>query len=176
MSFYIQASNPRTLYSLELEDESLSDAIESAFVSNTENAILVWNYISIPLSYKYDISYMIEDILNLLSSLQKMAKGKMEIHWLPDTFRCNWLISWDADQLRIEAKWECTVGHLEGLLNEKPVITLTPKEFLSEWKEILFMVIKGLKNCGYDEYKIKGMQKLLEQYSHIEELGVLYRD
>ena len=75
MSFYIQASNPRISYTVMPEDETLSDAVESAFLSDSENAILVWNYVNVPLSYKYDISYMIDDILNLLSSGQKMESG-----------------------------------------------------------------------------------------------------
>ena len=73
LNFYIQASNPRFQDSINIYDESLSDAIESVFPLNTENAILVWNYISIPLSYKYDISYMIEDILQLLDELQNIG-------------------------------------------------------------------------------------------------------
>ena len=59
MAFYIQASNPRFIESISYEVESLSDAVESIFPLNTENAFLVWNYISVPLSYKYDISYML---------------------------------------------------------------------------------------------------------------------
>lgn len=176
MNFYIQASNPRILHGAESDDKCLSDAIESVFVSNTENVILVWNYISIPLSYKYDISYMIEDILNLLSTIQKTEKGKMEIHWLPDTFRCNWLVTWKDGQLQIESKWECTVGHLEGLLNEKPNITLPIKVFINEWKEVLSNVIKGLVSCGYDKFKIKEMQQLLEQYNCMEASGILYQE
>ena len=175
MNFYIQASNPKLQCEKELYDDSLSDAIENTFPLNTESAILVWNYISIPLSYKYDISYMIEDILNLLLDLQEMEKGKKVIHWLPDTFRCNWAVSWEHGQLEIEAQWECTVGHLEGLLNEKPIITLPIETFISEWKEVLYTVIKGLKNCGYDEKSIGGMRQLLERYNSIKEVGILYK-
>ena len=58
MNFYIQASNPRALKPSFIE-ENLSAAIESVFPMNTENAILFWNHIAIPLSYKYDISYMV---------------------------------------------------------------------------------------------------------------------
>lgn len=96
MSFYIQASNPRTNSIANPNDKTLADAIETIFLLNTESAILMWNYISVPLSYKYDISYMIEDILLLLDALRSRENGEMTIHWLPDTFRCNWTVQWAA--------------------------------------------------------------------------------
>ena len=40
MEFCIQASNPKTHDIVNSDDESLSDAIESALLLNTENAIL----------------------------------------------------------------------------------------------------------------------------------------
>ena len=46
MEFCIQASNPKTQDIVNSDDESLSDAIESAFLLNTENAILTWKYIT----------------------------------------------------------------------------------------------------------------------------------
>ena len=159
MSFYIQAGNPKIQHTVDFNDESLADAIESAFFSNTENAILMWNYISIPLSYKYDISYMMEDILRLLSALQGQKSGKMVIHWLPDTFRCDWTLYWDMGQLQIESQWECIVGDLEKLLNEKSNLILQIEDFISEWKEILHIVMEGLECCGYDKSKIEGMQQ-----------------
>jgi len=75
MCFYIQASNPKSQDKVETGDGSLADAIENTFLLNTENAILMWNYICIPLSYKYDISYMIEDIVSLLSEMQNKESG-----------------------------------------------------------------------------------------------------
>lgn len=97
----------------------------------------MWNYISIPLSYKYDISYMMEDILLLLYALQYREKGELTIHWLPDTFRCGWIVRWDREKLNIQSQWENTVGHLERLLNEKPNISLKKDDFIKEWKSIL---------------------------------------
>ena len=175
MNSYIQASNPKFQRETEFDDDSLSGAIENIFPLYTESAILVWNYISIPLSYKYDISYMIDDILNLILNLQEKESGKKVIHWLPDTFRCNWGVSWENEQLKIESQWECTVGHLEGLLNEKPIVMLSIEAFISEWKEVLHVIIKGLTACGYNEKNIKGMWQLLERYNSIKEVGILYK-
>jgi len=176
LNFYIQASNPRFQDSINIYDESLSDAIESVFPLNTENAILVWNYISIPLSYKYDISYMIEDILQLLDELQNKEKGELRINWLPDTFRCDWLIKWSAENMEIQSKWEGTVGHLENILNQKSNMQLSKTLFISEWKRVLGIVITGLKSCGYSEDKIQHMAQLIERYESINEEGQLYKE
>lgn len=175
MEFCIQASNPKTQDIVNSDDESLSDAIESAFLLNTENAILTWKYISIPLSYKYDISYMIDDLLKLLYSLQNMERGEMKIHWLPDTFRCDWSITWNHGRMEIESHWEYIAGHLEKLLINYPQLSVSVKYFVSEWKEILNIVLKGLKRCGYCENRIKGMWQLAAQFNSIENSGILYQ-
>lgn len=175
MAFYIQASNPTFTQENNFEDRSLSDAVESAFPLSTENAMLVWNHINIPLSYKYDISYMLCDIIDLLKALQNQKCGKKTIHWLPDTFRCDWGISWEEGKMEIQAHWECTVGHLERILNEHDTISLGVRDFESEWKEILYVVIKGLLSSGYDKKKIEGMEDLLILYDKIKDSGTLYR-
>lgn len=176
LSFYIQASNPKWYCAVDCNDKTLADAIESMFMLNTENAILMWNYISVPLSYKYDISYMIEDILILLNALQNRENGELTIHWLPDTFRCDWIIRWDTKKLDIQSQWENTVGDLERLLNKSPNISLLKNDFIREWKSILGIIITSLKSCGYDTRKIKGMKQLIEQYKGIKGNGILYEE
>ncbi len=174
MCFYIQASNPKSQDKVEIGAGSLADAIENTFLMNTENAILMWNYISIPLSYKYDISYMIEDIVSLLSEMQNKESGEMIIHWLPDTFRSDWVINWNEGQVEIQSQWECTVGHLEKILNENPGVMVSINSFMSEWKEVLYNVIKGLKKCGYNEIRAQNIQKLWKVYENIKESGFFY--
>lgn len=176
MIFCIQASNPRFQNITNYNDECLSEAIESVFPLNTEHAILMWNHISIPLSYKYDISYMVNDILIIINAIQKQNVGKMKIHWLPDTFRSDWLIEWNNDEVQINAQWECTMGHLEFMLNQKNSIRLSKVDFVNEWKEVFGVLIRGLKHCGYDKSKIKGMEDLVEQYEKIKGSGICYKD
>lgn len=176
MDFYIQASNPVFLKEFTGGDECLSDAIESSFPLFTENAILMWNHIAIPLSYKYDISYMIDDILTLLNHLSTKQDGEMVIHWLPDTFRSDWEIQWSEQVIKISSRWECTVGHLESKLNMNPEISMTVDDFVQEWKKVLGVIIEGLKTCGYSELVIADMKKLKFMYSKITDNGVLYRN
>ncbi|WP_405288860.1 hypothetical protein [Methanobrevibacter sp.] len=173
MNFVIQASKPRISGEYNLGDRDISEAIETIFPMNTESAILQWNCISIPLSYKYDISYMIWDILNLLEQLQTEPQGMMMIQWLPDTFRVDWKIVWKDNQMTIKSYWESVVGGLEELLNQKPVISLKIDNFLYEWKEVLYTLICALKDSGYKK-NLCGMEKLEYQFAEISKNGVLY--
>lgn len=176
LNFCLQASNPRLESVENINEVCLSEAIESIFPLYTENVIMTWNYINISLSYKYDISYMIDDILKLICTLQKESDGKMIIHWLPDTFRCDWIIEWSNQKIKIYSQWECTIGHLENILNEKNSICLSIRDFVCEWKAVLGVIIRGLSKCGCTESKINDMRKLIEQYENIKEFGLLYRE
>ena len=176
MIFCIQASNPEFKEMKNPDDNSLAEAIESVFSMNTEYAIMMWEHICIPLSYKYDVSYMIDDVLKLLEMMQNEISGKTIVHWLPDTFRCDWQVEWAGGTVHIFSKWECTVGHLENLLNCHNYISLSVAEFISEWKKVLGIVINGLECAGYDQEELDGMFELVNRYEIIEKAGVLYRE
>lgn len=174
MKFAIQACNPKTIKNKNCEN-SLSGAIENIFPLNTENAFLCWNHIYVPLSYKYDLSYMINDILNMIYKIESNDEGCLLIHWLPDTFRCDWVINWNQVEIKIESKWECTVGRLEKLLNASGDVILPKELFINEWKCVLKKIIDGLATCGYDSAILSGMDYLIEVYNMIENMGILYQ-
>lgn len=174
-NFYIQANNPRVLKEHDLEDKNISDAMETIFPLYTESAVMMWNHICVPLSYKYDISYMMDDILDLLDDLLQVKEGKRGIYWLPDTFRSDWDIVWGSGQIRIISHWESVTGNLEGLLNANNRVSLKIAEFISEWKQILYIVLKGLEDNGYMESGIVNLKRLKQQYNRIPNNGILYK-
>lgn len=173
--FYIQTGNPSITNIYNSEDNKLFEAMESVFPLITESAFLVWNNICIPLSYKYDLSYMIDDILIILSLIQNQNEGKQLIHWLPDTFRCDWSVEWSNEKIKIESFWECTTGHLESMLNMCNTVTLLTSEFLYEWKGILKNIIDALDSCGYKEEQICNLKRLRDIYENIGGSGYLYQ-
>lgn len=175
MDFFIQTGNPYSSNIMEVNDKKLSEAIESVFPMNTENLILFWKHIGIPLSYKYDISYMIDDILMLLQRIQSESKGEVSIHWLPDTFRADWKVSWKEEVILIEATWENLVGDLQKLLTDAKTVEITKEEFLSEWKMLLEVVMKALKNAGYHQQMEEEYEKLAKIFCGIGRYGVLYQ-
>ncbi|SFU81731.1 hypothetical protein [Butyrivibrio sp. M55] len=177
MNFFIQVSNPKYLNRTNDECiESLSDAVEDSFPLNTEDAFLVWNHIYVPLSYKYDISYMIEDLVKILKKIMESEKGSLNICWLPDTFRCDWKIEWSAGEINILSHWDCTVGDLEDLLNNNNSIKMPIEQFLNEWKKLLELIVCVLKHNGYTETNLDGLDELITVYEKINDAGMLYKD
>lgn len=51
--------------------------------------------------------------------------------------------------MEIESHWECIAERLEKLLINYPQLSVSVKYFVSEWKEILNIVLKGLKIAEY---------------------------
>lgn len=174
MSFYMQAGNPEYKKKFDKSDRTLSDAIETVFPMDTEAVIMMWNHIAVPLSYKYDIGYMIEDIISLLRKIELEEECFFEISWLPDTFRCDWMIHKKKDSLTIQAVWESVTGKLEFLLNKCNTIEIKADDFISEWKMVLEKIIQGLEQSGYTGEKLRGMESLVDCYDSIKTYGKLY--
>ncbi|BAY41833.1 hypothetical protein NIES2111_62290 (plasmid) [Nostoc sp. NIES-2111] len=78
MSFYIQVSNPIFLYSPSEIVSDLAEAIQVIYPMETEKAFIIWNHTYIPLSYKYNLSVIIDDILPMLSDLTSQKKVHLD--------------------------------------------------------------------------------------------------
>lgn len=176
MNFYIQTSNPYILNRTNVHDNKLSEAIESVFPMDTEELILFWNHVGIPLSYKYDISYMIDDILMSLRHIQVQKGGELLIHWLPDTFRADWKLEWSGEMIFIYANWESLKGDLQKVLVNSKKVEILKKEFISEWKMLLKILISALKKNGYDRLIKNQYNELVKSFNDIKEYGILYRN
>lgn len=176
MNFYIQTSNPHILKEFNTNDDSLSEAIETVFPMNTEELIIYWNHIGIPLSYKYDISYMIEDILKMLEYINSEAKGELVIHWLPDTFRSDWKLKWNEESIIINANWENLKGDLQKILVQPAKVELLKEDFISEWKMLLGILVNALKQNGYNHSISNQYRRLVDSFENIKDYGVLYKN
>src|SRR5689334_16049310 len=100
--FDIQISNPVAIESRDKDDTNLNEAIQSIFPFKNEYCFVVWNHIFIPVSYKYDISFMINDIIRILDFI-KRGDGCLEIHWASDTFASIWRIECTSQSIKIES-------------------------------------------------------------------------
>lgn len=176
MDFRIQAGAPRITGQFDEEDENLAEAIETIFPLYTEDAILVWKNIYIPLSYKYDLSIMIEDVLNMLEKLRKHPLGEWKIHWASDSFRNSWYMYWEKETLIISAEWRSVVGSTENLLKEKGEIKVPLLSFIAEWRKLLGNLITALEKSGYSEEQLPGMDRLILEYHEIPHDGILYEN
>lgn len=174
MTFCIQVSNPRLIAGdINIEnDYSLGDVLESIYDWNSEKVIITWNNIYIPLSYKYDISIMVDDIVYMLKSVLSSEEGDIKFDWPSNTFDVNWQIHWDKELLRIESHWNEVLGGLTELLNKKNNVQLKKSDFLNEWKMLLQKLNTHLKEAQLENSKyVRELEGLIKQ---IKGYGLLY--
>ncbi|MDF2872341.1 MAG: hypothetical protein K0R05_3916 [Anaerocolumna sp.] len=174
--FYIQACKPINNGVFDENDSKLMEAIETIYPMRTEAAIMVWNYINIPLSYKYDISYMINDIINILQALVKKQEGVLNINWLPDTFCTEWTVKWKNDIIEINTLWSCVVGNVIDNLNLVPSITMNKWDFINEWESVINNIKFDLIECGYNDRNLADMNQINKICSMFTGKGILYQE
>lgn len=176
MEFCIQASNPRAAGAYDADDENVAEAIETAFPLNTENALLVWHHLYIALSYKYDISVMITDLVSMLTAVMLPGPRTHEVQWASNTFLSRWNLQWNAeDDLTIDAEWISIVGAPEDVLRKTGGIRIPKSQFVAEWKELIGRVLVVLTASGYNEAKVAGLAELRVLHDQIPHPGILYR-
>jgi hypothetical protein len=137
MQFMIQASDPQPSNLVSPEDLSLGEAMETIFPLTTEFALLAWNDVYVPLTYKYDLSVMIDDIMKMLNKVVSIDDGTATICWPSNTFSSQWTLTWSTSGLSIAAVWESVIGGTEGLLNRVAYLEIDKNEFLFAWKPLL---------------------------------------
>lgn len=174
MSFFIQAGAPEGLPIRSEEDETPWDAMESVFPLYGEHAVLVWNHIPILLSYKYDLSCMVEDLLLIIEELQSRHSGELTNHWVSNTFAHEWRFEWSDNRLTIESKWGEIGNGLDELLRRSGPVTLDIEAFMAEWKRVLGNVVEALRRAGHEEAESADMARLVKIWTSIRAEGILY--
>lgn len=169
--FYIQVSCPRRV-DCETCESTLSAAIEQAYPLETEDAYLNWHGVRVALSYKYDVSVIIEDVAEMLEALAAPV-GELTIVWPSDTFRTDWLLTWSDGLLHCTTTWETLTGGAESLLNDAKPIKMPVADFVAEWAEIVRLVEQDLRAAGYDDM-LSGLDRLTTLAARSRR-GYLYR-
>ncbi|WP_281635419.1 hypothetical protein [Flavobacterium marginilacus] len=155
MSFKIQISNPEVLNILDVDVLSIEDAIEAIFPLETEYAFIEWNYIYIPLSYKYDISLMINDFIKIYIFLNDKNSNYLEIHWSSNTFASIWILSKESNNINIKSNWNNVLGQLKNLLNENNEILINNYDFKREIGVMIKFIKNSLDGVGYNSLNIE---------------------
>lgn len=172
LDFFIQASSPKYLCESVEIPESLGEAVEYSFPMLTESMFMTWKGHQIHLSYKYDLSVIIEDLLELIDELQ-LPTGEQEVFWGSDTFNGCWKLRWKDGQLKVQADWRDVGAGLEKLLATELAIPVG--HFVAEWKRPLGIVYSALKAAEYTVEQLPGLQTLKDVYEALPHEGVLYR-
>lgn len=175
MDFYIQASKPRAAGAYDAEDNSLGEAVETAFPLDTESAVMVWHHLYIALSYKYDVSVIISDLVAMLTALMRPGPGTHEVQWASNTFLSRWKLRWNTEnELTVDAEWTAVVGVPVDVVQRAGGIRMPKEQFVAEWKELLSRVLTALTASGYGEAQVAGLAELRQLHEQLPRRGVLY--
>jgi len=161
-NFQIQPKHPKNNGVYDKEDAKLSEAIYTIFPMETKDAVLIWKDIEIPLSYRYDISIVIDELIQMIFVLQNEGYGEWTVTWSSNTFASDWLLKWNGNDLTLEANWREEMGENQKQLNQCNVIEVNRNSFLNEWKKIIKILIKNLEECGYNCDNLIDMKGLIE--------------
>jgi hypothetical protein len=171
--FDIQISNPVAIEVRDKNDNDLNEAIQSIFPLENEYCFIIWNHIFIPVSYKYDISFMINDIIEIVNFIKK-GDGTLEIHWASNTFASIWKIECTPQSTKIESRWNDVLGKLEKLLNENATLEVDTQTFLDKWKILLLFIKSKLERAGYNSNNLLDFYQL-ENIHYGSDLKNLYQ-
>ncbi len=168
--FDIQISNPTSSCFRNPDDKNLDEAIESIFPLANEFAFIIWNHIFIPLSYKYDMSVMTKDVIQLLKRLDTFEVGSAKIDWPSNTFSSSWEIEFYAGTIIIKATWYNVLGKVTDLLNAFNKIELPRKEFIHKWMILLLFIQRRLEEAGYNSANLEDFHELNDLFKDQENL------
>jgi hypothetical protein len=174
--FFIQSSNPCSSPECDADDASLSDAVQTVFPMVTESMIMVWSGVYIPLGYKYDVSLMVDDIIDLCNDILLTKEGRRCVHWPSNTFAAVWDVAWDSSAVTVNAQWSRVVGGMEAMLASKSSISVPRADFLAEWKRPLEIADGALHRAGYKPEQIPRLVALHDLVARLPQYGRLYSD
>lgn len=148
MYFAIQASNPTVLSLQGRQVASVAEAIAAIFPEATEEAVFIWNWVPIRVSYKFDLCVLFDDILILLDKYLGGGDSSHRVYWGSNTFRAEWRLQWTDSRVKIESKWDSVAGNYQDLLNSRGMLEVEYGAFLWEWKALLRKIIDSIDSSG----------------------------
>ncbi|WP_208178664.1 hypothetical protein [Hymenobacter negativus] len=153
----------------EPEDTSLGEALESCFPYLLDGARLHWNGVPVPLSYKYDLSIVVHNVVGLVRQLRTVTQGSFSICWPSNTFHASWLVEMAAGRVRVTASWHSVSaqdGPLEEALNAVPVVEAEQAAFMAQWVALLRLAHQYLIATGYTLEELEDYGPLLAELAH----------
>ena len=170
----LQVSNPSSDSIRDPADRTITNAVETVFPLCTEYCVMCWHNVAFVLSYKYDLPYILPDILDLLDNLLREEVGEWECTFPSDSFCVEWHVLWEAGQLTIDGSWHSVAGGVESLLKNTSSVAMPVDTFTYEWKYLLKRVIDALYKAGYSADNVDGLRRMEDIESRITRYGMLY--
>ncbi len=156
----LDPSHPLSTWSFDPADENLAEMIQTIFPLDTDDAVLNWGGVSFALNYKYDVSLMIQDLLELSVAISLNQKGKQGISFVTTGFPYHWDVEWGNAHIRIRA-----FANDPSSTNAKSidVIETSIDYFLDLWRPMFQLIHAAAVQSGYDVNRFPSGECLLRQ-------------
>jgi hypothetical protein len=151
------------------QDTSLGEALESCFPCMMDGARLGWNGVSVPLSYKYDLSIIVHDVVALVQQLRTCPTGSFFINWPSNTFQGSWRVTTAGGRVQVTASWDSVSaqdGPLEDALNAAPVVETVQVDLMDQWVGLLRLANQTLLDTGYRPDELEDYNPLVAELAH----------
>ena len=155
--FELRAGTPACPGAHDASDSTLSDALQTIF-SIDDHATMAWHHLEFRLGYKYDVSMMIDDIIEMVLAIRQNDAGLLEVDWPSSGFPYLWSIKWSATDVDIVARARDEPGAKELARCEWVRVKRAP--FVRAWQSLLDIVLSCLLSSGYSSQQIAGLERL----------------
>jgi len=169
--FKIEISERESYLKRDIEDSSISEALETIYQGNA-NFDIIWNKITIHVSLDSDMCMIIFDIKRMFKELKKnKTEGTFTISWGSPSFFTQWDFEVKEKILIIDSYWTTVNGNMNSLRkpNNKKII-VDKDYFLEEWRKVLSVIKEDLLKAGYNETNIEDFQFLINNTSPMSEV------
>jgi hypothetical protein len=155
--FAIKSGVPAVVAARDESDTTLNDAMQTVFPLD-ERAFLEWNGLTMPLSYKYDLSVMLEDIVDIVLAVERTESGLLQVDWPSSGFPFHWTIKWDASEVEVHAHPRDEPGAVD--LTGRERVRVGRGIFVGAWQALLKTILSCLEGAGYTNLQISGLTRL----------------
>ena len=128
---------------------SLEAAFAHVFRNNLEWGIVLWSDVPVRISYRDDLPVMLNPLLDLLVYASGMEKqGHTSFHFETPNLHTTWSAEISGEMIGISAGWRHLNGGYESALNQVPMIWMSVRDFLCEWKLLLQQLLQAFDDSG----------------------------
>lgn len=165
--FKILTATKCELSSLDKEDKTVSEAINSIYANYSCDDIIIWNNINIRIDRKGDLSSIYDDIIYFIS----MINSKVELcshSFLSSTFTVKLEVKRSLENLIITPNFYVVQAFTEEkefldmktLKTSELKLTIGSENFVDQWKNLLESVKRDLIQVGYSSENLEDFHLL----------------
>ncbi|MDY7228591.1 hypothetical protein [Hyalangium rubrum] len=138
-------------------DGTLNEAAQTVLPLE-ESVLMEWNGVTLSLNYKYDISVMLEDIVELVLAVEKTGTGSYQVDWPSSGFPFRWTVKWNESEVDVRADSRDEPGAVN--LTGRERVRVERGSFVGAWKALLRAVLSCLEGAGYTSQQVHGLARL----------------